>query len=401
MSTNPSVLIVDDSVDTLRLTGMVFHRGGYQVHTARSGAEALDKVATLRPNLLVLDVMMPDMSGLDLCKQLRGTADTAQLPIIMVSAKGFVDDRISGFEAGADDYVAKPADPQELLARAKALLHRASYGQKPAAQTVAVVGAKGGVGTTTVAVNLAATLMLEGHLVVLVELRPDRGSAGTYLNLEAAHDLGDLLAIEADNIDGQNVSKSILRHPTGLQTVLAPGKGSGRVLTPEHVQSIIRALRQQVEFIVLDLAAVTAPGARQALEASDHIFLITEPETVSVACAKKDLAILEEWGVHSQTQIVIVARTAPEVTLQRTEVENQLNPRHQGERPVWPTRTAVEASTRPGIVRFHFPAAAEALQEAWRRHEPIVVAMPNLVVAKLFNDMARALVETVPATIAA
>lgn len=400
MSKNPSVLIVDDSVDTLRLTGLIFHRGGYEVHTARSGVEALGKVSTVRPNLVILDVMMPDMSGLDVCEQLRANPHTAQMPIIMVSAKSFVDDRVTGFRAGADDYVSKPADPQELLARARALLQRASYGQKPAARTLAVVGAKGGVGTTTVAVNLAAALVSQGHSVMLAELRPDRGSAGACLNLTASPDLGELLATEPDNISSQNVSKKVLRHASGLQLLAAPAKSRGLPLTPEHVSSIVSALQKQAEFIILDLAGVTAPGVRQALDESEHILLVTEPEKLCVTCAKADLETLEQWGLRRQTSVVVVARTVPEVAMLRTEVEQQLKPRRNEEQLSWPGSSAGQESGPAAIVRFHIPPAAEPLQEALRLHEALVTAMPNLVVAKLFSDMARTLAEQVPAVVA-
>jgi CheY-like chemotaxis protein/MinD-like ATPase involved in chromosome partitioning or flagellar assembly len=398
MSKNPSVLIVDDSLDTLRLTGLVFHRAGYEVHTARSGAEALSKLATAQPDLLILDVMMPDMSGLEVCQRLRASPDTALLPIIMVSAKGFIDDRINGFEAGTDDYVSKPADPQELLARAKALLHRASYSQKPAARTFAVVGAKGGAGTTMVAVNLAATLGQHGHSVVLVELRPDRGTVAACLNLATGHDLVELLALEPENINGRNVAKRVGHHATGLRLLPAPAHNRAAPLTAEHVESILVALQKQFELIVLDLPSVTAPGVRPALESSNHILLVTEPERLSATCAKTDLETLESWGLRDQTSLVLVARTNPDIALSRTEVENLLKPGREPERLTWPVRDSQE-SAAAGIIRFHVPAAAEPLQEALHRHEPLVLAFPNLVVTKVFNEMARVLAEETPMSV--
>jgi DNA-binding response OmpR family regulator len=118
------VLVIDDDSATLRLVGYVFHRGGYEVHVAANGAEGLAKAGQVRPDLVILDVMMPDMSGLEVCQHLRSQAATAHLPIIMLSARGEVNDKLSGFQAGADDYVPKPVDPQELVARARALLQR-------------------------------------------------------------------------------------------------------------------------------------------------------------------------------------------------------------------------------------------------------------------------------------
>jgi DNA-binding response OmpR family regulator len=124
MKTKQRVLVIDDDPAALRLTGYIFQRAGYEVHEAANGTEGLAKVEEVKPDLVILDVMMPDVSGLEVCQQLRDRSGTAQLPIIMLSAKGQVNDKISGFQAGADDYVPKPVAPEELLVRARALLQR-------------------------------------------------------------------------------------------------------------------------------------------------------------------------------------------------------------------------------------------------------------------------------------
>jgi DNA-binding response OmpR family regulator len=122
--TKPRVLIVDDDPSVLRMMEYVFDRADYEVHLATNGPEALSKVNEAKPDLIILDVMMPDVSGLEVCQRLRAEPASAHLPVIILSAKDQLEDKVNGFEAGADDYVAKPVDPQELLARAKALLHR-------------------------------------------------------------------------------------------------------------------------------------------------------------------------------------------------------------------------------------------------------------------------------------
>jgi DNA-binding response OmpR family regulator len=124
MNTKQRVLVIDDDPAALRLTGYIFQRAGYEVHEAANGIEGLAKAEEVKPDLVILDVMMPDVSGLEVCQQLRARSGTAQLPIIMLSAKGQVNDKISGFQAGADDYVPKPVAPEELLVRARALLQR-------------------------------------------------------------------------------------------------------------------------------------------------------------------------------------------------------------------------------------------------------------------------------------
>jgi DNA-binding response OmpR family regulator len=122
--TKPRVLIVDDDPAALRMIEYIFNRADYEVHLATNGPEALSKVNEAKPDLIILDVIMPDVTGLEVCQWLRAEPVSARLPIIMLSAKDQLEDKVNGFEAGADDYVSKPVEPKELLARAKALLHR-------------------------------------------------------------------------------------------------------------------------------------------------------------------------------------------------------------------------------------------------------------------------------------
>jgi DNA-binding response OmpR family regulator len=118
------ILIVDDDVDTLRLVGLMLQRQGYQIVAASSGHQALNMATTEKPDLIILDVMMPDLDGYEVTRQLRGSPATASIPIIMFTAKSQVDDKVTGFEVGADDYLTKPTQPRELFAHVKAVLSR-------------------------------------------------------------------------------------------------------------------------------------------------------------------------------------------------------------------------------------------------------------------------------------
>jgi phosphate regulon transcriptional regulator PhoB len=120
----PEVLVVEDEPDIRSL--IVFHLGreGYRCRTAATGPQALAEARANRPDLVVLDLMLPELDGLDVCRRLRADPRTAQLPIIMLTAKTDEVDRVVGLEMGADDYVAKPFSPKELVARVRAVLRR-------------------------------------------------------------------------------------------------------------------------------------------------------------------------------------------------------------------------------------------------------------------------------------
>jgi two-component system alkaline phosphatase synthesis response regulator PhoP len=123
-SGNKKILVVEDEQDILQLVQLYLEKEGFRSITAMNGIEALKKITQEKPDLVVLDLMLPEMDGLEVCKRLRSVPETAMLPILMLTAKAEESDTIVGLELGADDYVTKPFSPKALVARVKALLRR-------------------------------------------------------------------------------------------------------------------------------------------------------------------------------------------------------------------------------------------------------------------------------------
>lgn len=121
---SPRILVVDDEPDILELTRFALTQEGYDVETAANGEEALARLRRGRPDLVVLDLMLPDRPGTEICRSMRANAELADVPVIMLTARSDEVDRIVGFELGADDYVTKPFSPRELCLRVKAILRR-------------------------------------------------------------------------------------------------------------------------------------------------------------------------------------------------------------------------------------------------------------------------------------
>ncbi|OGX06177.1 MAG: DNA-binding response regulator [Omnitrophica bacterium RIFCSPLOWO2_12_FULL_50_11] len=118
------ILIIEDEKNILELVKYNLEREGYRVSTAASGDLGLEKARREKPALLILDLMLPELGGLEICKILKNNEDTCHIPIIMLTAKGEEIDKVLGLELGADDYVTKPFSPKELIARVKAVLRR-------------------------------------------------------------------------------------------------------------------------------------------------------------------------------------------------------------------------------------------------------------------------------------
>lgn len=118
------ILIVEDEQDILQLVKLYLEKEGFRTVTAATGAEGLKQVKEEKPDLIILDLMLPELDGLEVCKRLRSASETAMLPIIMLTAKAEESDTVIGLELGADDYVTKPFSPKALMARVKALFRR-------------------------------------------------------------------------------------------------------------------------------------------------------------------------------------------------------------------------------------------------------------------------------------
>ena len=178
------ILIVDDEPVLVETIAYNLEQAGYEVTTAADGASALEVARHERPDLVILDIMLPEMDGLEVCRLLRRENSTATTPIMMLTAKGEEIDRVVGLEVGADDYVTKPFGRRELLARVKALLRRAEYAphseERPAQMTT-----EGSVHSNRELVAGPLRIDLAGRRVMCrgqeLELQPKQFELLTYL----------------------------------------------------------------------------------------------------------------------------------------------------------------------------------------------------------------------------
>lgn len=131
---NKRILVADDEPDVLNLVTLNLKGAGFTVLQAEDGNEALKQARDALPALIVLDLMLPELSGLEVCKVLKKDPQTAQIPIVMLTAKAEEIDRIVGLELGADDYITKPFSPRELILRVQSVLRRVSSGGEPSDQ---------------------------------------------------------------------------------------------------------------------------------------------------------------------------------------------------------------------------------------------------------------------------
>jgi two-component system alkaline phosphatase synthesis response regulator PhoP len=132
----PKILVVDDELDILEIIRHALNKEGFEVHIAANGFQALEQTRKIKPDLILMDVMMPVMDGMEACRQLKEDTDTKNIPIVFLTARSEEFAELAGFEAGADDYISKPIRPRVLMSRLKAILRRRNAIQSSSHETL-------------------------------------------------------------------------------------------------------------------------------------------------------------------------------------------------------------------------------------------------------------------------
>ncbi len=322
------ILIIDDDLDTLRLVGLMLQRQGYQISAATNGQQGLEKAFEEDPDLILLDVMMPDMDGYEVTRRLRQNASTTETPILMFTAKTQLDDKVVGFEAGANDYLTKPTHPSELQARVKTLLARRNEKKAVAEITkdenhgyvVGILGARGGLGATTMAVNLGAGLKSRTKSdVIVAEMLPGQGNLSLDMGISNSSGLVDLLSInKLTELTREKVQATLVPHKTGLKFLLASDRPRDMHLINQiaNYQAIVQRLAGLARFVVLDLGVGIQPFAEKIMPLCNEIFIVIEgvPNTITYAKAlindvaglgvgRKNVKVILNNRIRSDTQL--------------------------------------------------------------------------------------------------
>ncbi|MFP4322581.1 MAG: response regulator [Anaerolineales bacterium] len=326
------ILVVDDDTDSLKLIGLMLKRQGYEVIAANAGQPALQKAYAEQPDLIILDVMMPDLSGYEVTKRLREEPTTADIPIIMFTAKTLVDDKVAGFEAGVDDYLTKPTHPAELASRVKAVLGRRQSARNVSGAgaqglSMGFLGVKGGVGTTTLAASMGA-LYAKSRSTVLVDIRPGQGTLGLQMGATRAQSLAAVLSQPMAQINQQLLQDHIAQHSSGLYMLLSS-------INPQEVQlnysldalsELYRQLQGMFDYQLYDLGAGLNRVNVRLLREVERLVFVIEPNEVAVLLGRSILEELQNLGMGAgKISLVIANRAQSNLQMPWQEVESALN----------------------------------------------------------------------------
>jgi CheY-like chemotaxis protein len=380
------ILIVDDDLESLKLIGLMLQRRGYEIVAAHTGNQALAKAETDNPDLVILDVMMPDLDGFQVCERLRSNPDTADLPVLMFTAKTLTQDRAAGFAAGADDYLTKPIHPAELVSHVEALLKRSPRARAgapslPRARIIGVLGAKGGVGTSTLAVNLAAAAgqrsapgveAARQKPVGVVDMRVGGGAVALLLGQVPRGGWARLLRHNLHELDQETIESQMLPYGERLRYLPAPlqPENGAPIPSPEHVNLVLKRMATTADYLFLDLGSVLDEPTRRAVTICDLLLLVIEPEPLCLMLAQGVLEKIKTLEpIPDRLSVVAVDRLGISATYSHEEIA--------------------------GLLGYELVAVIEpastSLRQAIEQGKPVVLSSPESKIAQQLHDLCQRL----------
>lgn len=385
------ILVIDDDNDFRTVLKLMLTRLGHSPTLASRGEEGLALAISNKYDLILLDLMLPDVDGFEVARRLRGASRTRNLPILILTARAQIADREGALEAGADGYLTKPVDPRELSAKITEMLSiaraepppsarvevvRPATGPLPAAapapaapvwtppagpppggRLLTVLSLRGGVGQTTVAVTLAGALARAGRRVCLVDLAPTTGHVTLQLRVRPKATWADLPPV----IDTGVMAQAVTRHESGLYVLAAPAQPVRASLTTDAAAAVLYYLRAFFTDVIVDAAPTLDDATQAALSVGKSLVLLVAPEVGSVETTRGTLRALPALGVSDAQVRAVLNHPAAEAAVPQAAVEKALGRPLEAVLPFDPAQAAALAQGLPLILSQPQSPLAQAL----------------------------------------
>ncbi len=375
------ILLIDDEPVYFKMMVKGLEKVGHQLDYAKSGNEGLAALPAKTPDIVIVDLKLPDIPGLDIIKRIRSDRGFAYIPILVITGQDELSDKLKAFELGADDYMVKPFELDELVARlgilarrgeAMKYVRRMETDKETTSTMITVHSLRGGVGCSTIAVNLALAFKeLWGKRTLVLDSVITAGQVAMMLNTSPRVTLGNYADMPSSSIDEDTLAEDLsILHKNGLYFVAAPKLPVAEdAFSHDFWSKLLDKFIHQNEFIIVDTPHDFSDIAIQMLNSASQVLLVMAPELASLRAAVNALNIYERLGFEESKIKIILNQTINRGGIKQSQIEKAL-----------------------GVpVTYILPYEGDEVIRALNFGEPFILSNPELPISARFEDMAYAL----------
>jgi len=371
------VLLIDDEQFYYKLIQKKLKESDYELEYAKSSSEGLAKISSFDPELLIVDLMLPEMDGFQILERLRRDQKYGSIPVIVITAKDELDKKLKAFELGADDYLVKPFQPEELVARMGILIRRGRAAQ--AAQSGAadkardaslyvVHSLRGGAGSSSIVVNLGLAFQkLWGKSTLLVDGVLTAGQIALMLDAKSTATWENLVGINEETLDDVVVSEMMCEHKSGIRYIASPRFPiAADTFSNEILKLFMDKLKYHNDFIIVDTSHDFSDMTINMLSMSNSILLIMAPEMASLRSTMGALEIYDRLGVSVDKVKIVLNNNSSSPAIKQAQLEKVLK----------------------RSIDYVLPYEAGEVNRALNFGQPFILSNPDLPICLALENMA-------------
>lgn len=370
------VLLIDDEQFYFKLLQKALKDAEYQLEYAKSGNEGLGKIPSFEPEMLIVDLKLPELDGFEILKRLRRDPKFSYIPVIVITSKDELSEKLKAFELGADDYLVKPFQPEELVARMGILARRGraiQMVQKDAtaandATLVTVHSLRGGLGCSSIVVNLGlAFYKLWGKQTLLLDSVLTAGQVALLLDAKPTATWENLVGLEPENIDDAVVAEIMCSHKSGVRYIASPRYPiAADTFTTEELRLLMEKIKKHNDFVIVDTSHDFSDMAIHMLSMSNTILLVLAPEMASLRTTMSALEIYDRLGISLDKVKIALNNNSSNPAIKQAQLEKVLK--------------------RP--IDFVLPFEAGEVNRALNFGQPFILSNPDLPICLVLEKMA-------------
>jgi len=374
------VLLIDDEQFYYKLLSKNIKSSEYELEYAASGNDGLAKIPTYEPELLIVDLKLPGMDGFQILERLRRDSKYNHIPVIVITAKDELSEKLKAFELGADDYLVKPFQPEELIARMGILARRGRAMQyvqqmetkgKSNSALLTIHSLRGGLGCSSIVVNLGLAFhKLWGKQTLLVDGVLTAGQVALMLDSKPSATWENLVGVEIENIDDSVVGEMMCGHKSGVRYIASPRYPiASDTFSSEVLESFADQLKSANDFILVDASHDFSDMTIHMLSLSSTILLVMAPEMASLRTTVSALEIYDRLGIPLEKVKIILNNNSANPAIKQAQLEKVLK----------------------RSIDFVLPYEAGEVNRALNFGQPFILNNPDLPICLMLEKMAYAL----------